>query len=72
MNNSFESTFAAELASRAGATVEIATANNLIEGVLSLIVGILLLVIEFVGYGVNRRINMSLNAINFVRFPAAA
>jgi len=69
----FQETFAAELANRIGSTVEIATDNNLVEGILSSVTPELVLVLEVNdGYGGNIKIYLSLGAINFVRFPQAA
>lgn len=69
----FEATFAAELAKRIGARVEVATDNNLIEGILSTVTAELVLVIEVnSGYGQNTKLYVSVDAINFVRFPVAA
>ncbi|CDQ41109.1 MULTISPECIES: hypothetical protein [Virgibacillus] len=69
----FEDAFAAELATQLGSTVEVATDNNLIEGILSTVTAELVLVIDVSsGYGDNVKIYISLDAINFVRFPVAA
>lgn len=69
----FEETFAAELANRVGSLVEVATDNNLIEGILSTVTPELVLVIEVNnGYGDNVQLYISVNAINFVNFPVAA
>ncbi|UJL46874.1 hypothetical protein KFZ58_02685 [Virgibacillus sp. NKC19-16] len=69
----FEETFAAELATRIGSTVEIATDSNLIEGLLSTVTPELVLVIEVnSGYGDNVKIYIAISAINFIRFPQAA
>lgn len=69
----FEETFAAELATRIGSRVEVATDNNLIEGILSTVTAELVLVIDvFSGYGQNNKLFVSVDAINFVRFPVAA
>ncbi len=69
----FEETFAAELATRIGSRVEVATDNNLIEGVLSTVTTELVLVIDVSsGYGQNTKLFISVDAINFVRFPVAA
>ncbi|UOQ94519.1 hypothetical protein MUO14_06080 [Halobacillus shinanisalinarum] len=69
----FEETFAAELATRIGSRVEVATDNNLIEGILSTVTVDLVLVIEVdVGYGSNNKQFISVDAINFVRFLVAA
>lgn len=69
----FEETFATELADRVGSRVEIATDNNLIEGVLSTVTPSLTLIINVGGgYGQNNRQFVALDAINFVRFPLAA
>lgn len=69
----FEQTFAAELAKRIGSKVEVATDNNLIEGTLSTVTAELVLVIEVSsGYGSNTKLYVSVDAINFVRFPVAA
>ncbi|MEN1967135.1 hypothetical protein WMZ97_03555 [Lentibacillus sp. N15] len=68
----FQNTFAAELANRAGSRVEVATDNNLIDGILSTVTPELVLVIEInSGYG-NTKVYISLSAINFVRFLVAA
>lgn len=69
----FENTFAAELATRIGSNVEVATDNNLIEGLLSTVTANLVLVIEVNGgYGGNIKQYVSVDAINFIRFPLAA
>ncbi|MFD2760009.1 hypothetical protein [Lentibacillus juripiscarius] len=69
----FQDTFAAEMANRVGSQVEVATDNNLIEGILSTVTTDLVLVIEVnSGYGENTNLYLSIDAINFVRFPAAA
>ncbi|ALX49237.1 hypothetical protein [Lentibacillus amyloliquefaciens] len=69
----FQDTFAAELATRIGSRVEVATDNNLIEGILSTVTADLVLVVEVNGgYGENTTLYLSIDAINFVRFPAAA
>ncbi|GAB3064514.1 hypothetical protein [Virgibacillus ainsalahensis] len=69
----FEETFAAELATRIGSNVEVVTDNNMIEGLLSTVTPDLVLVIEVTGgYGDNAKLYISVDAINFVRFPQAA
>ncbi|ASK61091.1 hypothetical protein CFK37_02200 [Virgibacillus phasianinus] len=69
----FAETFAAELASRIGSGVEVATDSNLIEGILSTVTAELALVIDVSsGYGQNTKLYISVDAINFVRFPTAA
>ncbi|WP_152657825.1 hypothetical protein [Oceanobacillus sp. CFH 90083] len=69
----FEARFVAELSTRTGSNVELATDNNLIEGILSTVTADLVLVIDVTsGYGGNVKIYISLDAINFVRFPVAA
>lgn len=69
----FEANFVAELSTRTGSRVEVATDNNLIEGILSSVTADLVLVIDVTsGYGSNVKIYLSLDAINFVRFPVAA
>ncbi|MFD1065874.1 hypothetical protein [Oceanobacillus locisalsi] len=69
----FEATFAAELGNRIGTRVEVATDNNLIEGILSTVTDELALVIDVTsGYGDNVKIYISVDAINFARFPVAA
>ncbi|MDM8099688.1 MULTISPECIES: hypothetical protein [Oceanobacillus] len=69
----FQATFAAELANRIGSRVEVATDNNLIEGILSTVTADLALVIDVTsGYGDNVKIYISVDAINFVRFLVAA
>ncbi|MEW9677364.1 hypothetical protein ABRT01_14450 [Lentibacillus sp. L22] len=68
----FQDTFAAELANRAGSRVEVATDNNLIDGILSTVTAELVLVIEVsTGYQ-NTKVYISLSSINFIRFPVAA
>lgn len=68
----FEETFAAELATRIGSRVEVATDNNLIEGILSTVTEELVLVIDISsGYGQNEVLYISVDAINFVRFLVA-
>jgi len=68
----FESTFAAELATRVGSTIEIATSNSYIEGILLRVTNGLVEIIESGGYGGNNPQNVALTAINYVRFPAAS
>ncbi|WP_186576735.1 hypothetical protein [Aquibacillus kalidii] len=69
----FEQTFAAELASRIGSRVEVATDNNLLEGILATVTDELVLVIDISsGYGQNNKLYVSLSAINYVRFLGAA
>ncbi len=69
----FEATFAAELAKRIGSNVEVATDNNLIDGILSTVTSNLVLVIEVNnGYGSNLKQYVSVDAINYIRFPVAA
>ncbi|MDL4839757.1 hypothetical protein [Aquibacillus rhizosphaerae] len=69
----FEQTFASELATNIGSRVEVATDNNLIEGILSTVTTELVLVIDVSsGYGQNTKLYVSLDAINFVRFPSVA
>lgn len=67
----FNDTFAAELATRIGSLVEVFTDNNMEEGILSAVTPELVLVIDITtGYG-NRKMYISLDAINFMRFPAS-
>ncbi|GIO21495.1 hypothetical protein [Oceanobacillus sp. J11TS1] len=61
-----------QLPIRIGAGVEIATDNNLIEGTLSLVIGGLIFIISISSYGIDIRLIIPLNSINFIRFPAAA
>lgn len=69
----FNETFAAELATRIGSRVEVATDNNLIEGILSTVTTELILVIDVSsGYGQNTKLFISVDAINFIRFPVVA
>lgn len=68
----FKATFAAELAERIGSRVEVATDNNLVEGILSTVTEELVLVIDVSsGYGQNTKLYIAVEAINFVRFPTA-
>ncbi|GAA0604096.1 hypothetical protein GCM10009001_21560 [Virgibacillus siamensis] len=69
----FQETFAAELSTRVGSLVEVATDDNLIDGILSTVTPDLVLVVEVnSGYGENNKLYVSVDAINFVRFPDAA
>jgi len=70
----FEDTFAGELARRIGSNVEVATDNNLIDGLLSTVTSDLVLVIEVnSGYGNNNvKQYISVDAINYIRFPLTA
>lgn len=64
----FEDTFAGELARRIGSNVEVATDNNLIDGLLSTVTSDLVLVIEVnSGYGNNNvKQYISVDAINYI------
>lgn len=69
----FDETFAAELTGRVGSRVEVATDNNLMEGILATVTPTSILVININGgYGQNTRQFMALDSINFVRFPVSA
>ncbi|MGY0694399.1 hypothetical protein ACW2QC_16725 [Virgibacillus sp. FSP13] len=69
----FADTFAAELATRIGSRVEVATDNNLIEGILSTVTDELVLVLDVSsGYGENTKLYTSVDAIDFIRFTAVA
>ncbi|MBT2217927.1 hypothetical protein KK120_19165 [Virgibacillus dakarensis] len=68
----FEDMFAAELATRVGSNVEVATDNNLVEGILSTVTDELVLVIDVTSGYDSTRLYISLDAINFIRFPVAA
>ncbi|WP_010651799.1 hypothetical protein [Oceanobacillus massiliensis] len=69
----FANTFAAELATRIGSSVEVVTDNNMIEGILSTVTTDLVLVIEVnSGYGDNLKQYVSMDAINYVRFLLTA
>ncbi|AXF54574.1 hypothetical protein [Salicibibacter kimchii] len=69
----FENLFRDELANRLGATVEIATDNNLIEGILVNVSGDLVLTVDVNdGYGTGNQVYLSVESINYVRFPATA
>ncbi|MCZ1181317.1 hypothetical protein HHU09_01665 [Bacillus clausii] len=61
--------FTNELATRIGQTVEIATDNNLIEGILLSATANIVVVITSTGYGPNIQVSVVVAAINFVRFP---
>ncbi|HLR03441.1 MAG TPA: hypothetical protein VK111_11910 [Virgibacillus sp.] len=66
----FEFTFVEELAKRVGSRVEVATDNNLIDGVLGNVTTNSILVINTGGgYGPNNRQFIGIDAINFIRFP---
>jgi len=68
----FEATFAAELATRTGDNVEVATDNNLVEGILSTVTSDLVLVIDVNnGYDTYKQY-VSVDAINYARFPVTA
>lgn len=65
--------FTDELARRIGSRVEVATDNNLIEGVLSTVTDEVVLVIDITsGYGQNNKLYVAADAINFVTFPQVA
>lgn len=68
----FEATFAASLARRIGSSVEVATDNNLIEGILSTVTTDLVLVIEVTNGYSSFKQYVSVDAINYARFPVAA
>ncbi|MFZ4453245.1 DUF2642 domain-containing protein [Salibacterium aidingense] len=68
----FENTFVAELASRLGSRVEVATDNNLTEGILISVTSDLISIDTTNGYGTGNRLYISINSINYVRFPATA
>lgn len=69
----FQETFSQELSTHVGSMVEVATDSNLIDGILSTVTPDLVLVIEVnSGYGENTKMYISVDAINFVRFPASA
>lgn len=69
----FQDTFTEELAKRIGSNVEVATDTNLVEGLLSTVTPDLVLVIEVNGgYGDNVKMYVSVDAINYARFPATA
>lgn len=68
----FQATFSAELASRVGSRVEIATDTNLIEGVLTSVSAELVIAVQVSGYGPGNTVYISIDAINFVRILAAA
>ncbi|SFM01508.1 hypothetical protein [Salibacterium qingdaonense] len=68
----FENTFAAELASRLGSRIEIATGENLVEGLLISVNNNLISIDTTNGYGSGNRLYISINSINYVRFPASA
>lgn len=68
----FEETFSEELAGHVGSRVEVATDNNLLEGILSTVTPTSVLIINAGGgYGQNTRQFIALDAIDFVRFPEA-
>lgn len=67
----FNDTFAAELARRIGSFVEIATDNNMEEGILTAVTPELVLVVDVTNGYDNTRLYISLEAINFMRFSAA-
>nr|WP_302473716.1 hypothetical protein [Shouchella clausii] len=67
--NVFENLFTDELATRIGQTVEIATDNNLIEGILLSATANIVVVITSTGYGPSIQVSVVVGAINFVRFP---
>ena len=69
----FENLFRDELATRLGTTVEIATDNNLFEGILVNVSGDLVVTVDVNdGYGNGNQVFLAVDAINFVRFPAMA
>ncbi|GGH81438.1 hypothetical protein JOD43_001112 [Pullulanibacillus pueri] len=66
----FSTTFIEELQSRIGERAEVATDNNLVQGILVNVTNSLALVVETSGYGTNDRVFIGVDAINFVRFLA--
>ncbi|GIN13552.1 hypothetical protein J26TS2_34190 [Shouchella clausii] len=65
----FENLFTDELATRIGQTVEIATDNNLLEGILLSVTANIVVIITSNGYGPSIQVSIAVSAINFVRFP---
>ncbi|SFQ31792.1 hypothetical protein [Salibacterium halotolerans] len=68
----FENTFAAELATRLGSRIEVATSENLVEGLLISVNSNLITIDTTNGYGSGNRLYISIDSINYVRFPATA
>ncbi|WP_100012242.1 hypothetical protein [Lentibacillus sediminis] len=69
----FEETFVAELLTRVGSRIEVATDEQFIEGVLSNVTEDFLVINVVNGYyGLNDRIYVAVDFINFVRFPVSA
>ncbi len=62
-------TLAAELATRIGERIELATDDTLFEGVLSRVSGELLSIVQTSNYSGGTVLHISLNAINYVSFP---
>jgi len=62
-------TLAAELATRIGERIELATDDTLFEGVLSRVSGELLSIVQTSNYSGGTVLYISLNAINYVSFP---
>lgn len=70
----FETTLSAELARRIGSRIEIATATNFIEGVLTSVSTELVIAVQVSGYGYGsgNTVYISLDAISFVRILSTA
>ncbi|TQS70971.1 hypothetical protein DX933_16535 [Ornithinibacillus gellani] len=68
----FEELFVDELSKHVGSRVEVTTDNNVVEGILSGVTEELILVIDVIGgYGLNNRVYIAVDFINYVRFPVA-
>ncbi|MDQ0232503.1 hypothetical protein [Metabacillus malikii] len=61
-----------ELQDRIGTRVQVTTDNNVFEGVLGLVSGEIIRIVLSSGYGEGTTTNVSLNAVNFIRFLSAA
>nr|WP_021038265.1 hypothetical protein [Bacillaceae bacterium JMAK1]AGQ45432.1 hypothetical protein [Bacillaceae bacterium JMAK1] len=68
----FEELLTEELATRIGTRVEITTSINLFSGILIRVTADFIVVLPDDGYGTSNQQNISVNAINYVRFPVGA
>lgn len=68
----FSNTFLGQLENLIGSRVEIATDNNLVEGILGATTNGLVVLIQTGGYGLSLTIFISPSSINFLRILNAA
>ncbi|WP_054707039.1 hypothetical protein [Bacillus sp. JCM 19041] len=64
----FENLFTNELQTRIGQSVEVATSNDLFEGILLRVTAGLIVIVSVNGYGTGNQENIAVNAVKHVRF----